>query len=85
MSAVAVLTLTIGRKAFPVVDLAEASARYQRFRGTKSSNHVPEGFVRDAGGSGLARVSYNGRVWAPSPWQPGAEPILEAVETEEQR
>ena len=79
MSASTSLTLTIGRKAFPVADLADASSRYQRWRGSKLSSRVPEGFVADASGTILARVSYNGRVWAPGPWQPGTEPILEAT------
>src|SRR5688572_7788758 len=73
----AALTLTIGRRSFPVANLADASARYQRFRGSKLSSRVPDGFVTDASGTRVARVSYNGRVWAPDPWQPGAEPILE--------
>lgn len=36
-----------------------ASARYQRYRGTKSSNYVPEGVVLDDAGTVVARVSYN--------------------------
>ena len=76
------MILTIGRKAFPVADLADASARYQRFRGTKSSNHVPEGVVTDANGTRVARISYNGRLWAPAPWQPGDEPMMEATQAE---
>jgi hypothetical protein len=74
------MKLTIGKKSFPVASLAEASARYQRFRGMKSSNRVGEGFVFDDHGVEVARVSYNGRVWAAGPWRPGREPIMEAVE-----
>lgn len=74
------MLLLIGRLSCPVLDLAAASARYQRFRGTKPADHVPEGLVRDDGGTLLARVSYNGPVWPAEPWHVGQRPILEAVD-----
>ena len=74
------MRLLIGKRSFPVVSLADASARYQRFRGTKSSDVVPEGLVKDDAGQLVAKVSYNGRVWSPGPWHAGMAPLLEAVE-----
>ena len=76
--AASTLTLTIGRKPFPVADLAAASVRYQEFRGHKSADHCPEGVVTDASGAFVARVSYNGRVWGNETWQSGQKPIMEA-------
>lgn len=73
------MMLHIGRHAFPVLDLAGASLRYQRFRGTKSSKVVPEGVVHDDSGAIVARVSYNGSVWPAAPWHPGQCPLLYAV------
>jgi len=73
------MKLTIGKQSFPVASLAEASARYQRFRGAKLSSRIGEGVVFDDAGIEVARVSYNGRVWAPGPWTSGREPIMEAV------
>jgi len=76
------MKLTIGKKSFPVASLAEASARYQQFRGAKLSSRIGEGVVFDEAGIEVARVSYNGRVWAPGPWTSGREPIMEAVEAD---
>ena len=76
------MILHVGKQQFVVESLADSSASYQRFRGTQSSTHVPEGVVRDATGSVVARVSYNGRVWGPGPWRSGAEPILEATDVD---
>jgi hypothetical protein len=76
------MNLTIGKKSFPVASLAEASARYQTFRGSKLSSRISEGLVFDDAGVEVARVSYNGRVWAPGPWVSGREPIMEAVEAD---
>ena len=74
------MLLLIGKRSFPVASLADASARYQRFRGLKSVDHVPEGLVQDDAGQVVAKVSYNGRVWPPGAWHAGLAPILEAVE-----
>jgi len=41
-----------------------------------------EGIVLDDDGVEVARVSYNGRVWAPGPWVSGRVPIMEAVEAD---
>jgi hypothetical protein len=37
-----------------------------------------EGEVFDQFGQLVARISYNGRIWAPTPWRPGDEPVAEA-------
>jgi len=76
------MRLVIGTKSFPVASLADASARYQRFRGSKISSRIGKGVVFDEHGVEVARVSYNGRVWAPGPWTSGREPIMEAVESD---
>jgi hypothetical protein len=76
------MKLVVGKKSFPVASLAEASARYQKFRGMKLSSRISEGLVFDDAGVEVARVSYNGRVWAAGPWRPGREPIMEAVEAD---
>ena len=75
------MKLIIGKKVFAVVSLADASVRYQRFRGTKSRTRVSEGVVTDEQGVVIATVSYNGRVWPPGMWKPGVNPILQATNT----
>lgn len=76
------MLLVIGKKSFPVAFLAEASARYQRFRGAKLSSRIGEGVVFDEHGVEVARVSCNGRAWAPGPWVSGRKLIMESVEAE---
>ncbi len=58
------VTLRIGRRAFRVSSLAEASARYaeERNRSGLGASRFREGRVVTAEGEVL-RVSYNGRVW----------------------
>lgn len=73
------MLLTIGKRSFPVASLADASIRYQQFRGTKSRTRCPEGLVMNEASEVVAKVSYNGRVWAPGPWTPGQQPMLEAI------
>jgi len=79
------MTLHIGRHAFPVLDLAAASLRYQQFRGAKSSKVVPEGVVHDDSGAVIARVSYNGSVWPAAPWHSGLRPLLYAIDDASRR
>ena len=59
------MILSIGHKFSPVASLADASVRYQRFRGAKLSSRIREGAVFDEHGDEVARVSGDGRVWAP--------------------
>lgn len=71
------LTLHVGNKAYPVADFAAASARYEQARGTRGASRMPQGRITDERGVDVARVSYNGRVWAPGPWQSGDEPLYD--------
>lgn len=77
------LQLIVGRKKFSVSSLAEASATFcaHRDRMSFGSREMPDGKVLE-GGSEIARVSYNGRVWAPGPWVAGATPLLEPAKAE---
>lgn len=72
------MLLRIGSKMYPVADLAEATARYQkeRDRSGKGGSSFPVGIVN----GGTHHISYNGRVWVGSPqsWTPGQQPVLEA-------
>ncbi|MBM4072623.1 MAG: hypothetical protein FJ271_27405 [Planctomycetes bacterium] len=72
------LTLTIGRLRADAIDLADASKVYCRIRAKRPSSRFPEGRVTDETGNFVARISYNGRVWASPTWQPGETPIMEA-------
>lgn len=60
-----------------VAHLADASAVYSRYRDASGlgASALPDGKVY-IGGRMVARVSYNGNVWRPEPWQPGAQPLL---------
>lgn len=80
------LTMYLGRhnKTFHAKDLREASAIYCRERDKSGlgASRWPEREVYDdslpTGEDIVARISYNGRVWAPGEWKPGVEPIMEA-------
>lgn len=71
-----VLTYKGGR--VPVASFAEASAIYSdaRDRSGKGYSTWPDGTVLE-GGKVIARVSYNGRVWAPGPWKSDAVPLYD--------
>lgn len=66
--------------------LAEASALYRRAcdahaeRTGRGASTMPEGVVYDVTGASprvVARVSWNGRVWAEQPWAPGDLPLFD--------
>ena len=61
----------------PVADLAEGSAAYNLYRKESGlgASHLSGGRVF-SGRALVARVSYNGNVWRPEGWKPGAEPLL---------
>jgi hypothetical protein len=66
------MTLTIhGRLTCDVADLIAASAAYAQARelSGKGASQFPEGKITE-GGQLIARVSYNGRVWAVDPAKP---------------
>lgn len=79
-AAVQPVTLRVGARTFPVASLAEASARYERFRGHKPSSLVKDGEVLDGAGRLVARVSYNAKVWPPEPWSEGQQPLFNPYE-----
>lgn len=61
--------------------LEELSRAYQEERnasGLGASEFGPA-IVRDADGSEIARISYNGRVWPAEPWRADLAPIMEAA------
>lgn len=63
-----------------VASLEDASRVYAELRdrdGTPSSRSA-DGIVKDREGRVVAIVSYNGRVWGPEGWRPGAKPLVEA-------
>jgi hypothetical protein len=78
----------------PVKDLAEASKLFQRYRDQHGfggsaarlrCGYVYEGDPEVPGRHNMvARVSYNGRVWGPGPWQGlHAKPLMEAQPPDE--
>ncbi|MGH8159278.1 MAG: hypothetical protein ACREPQ_14250 [Rhodanobacter sp.] len=71
-------TLKIGGKAVAVCDLYDASSHYQILRDDsgEGASTFPEGMVYN-GDVWVARISYNGRVWAPKPWAKGDLPLME--------
>jgi hypothetical protein len=70
------MKLHIGEKVFDVADLADASARFCQFRGSKGASQLPSGIVYKDGEE-VARVSYNGKVWPPGALLLGREPLYE--------
>jgi len=56
---------------------AEASRIYEERRDEsgEGASTFDDGAVRNDQGAILARISYNGRVWAPGPYDPDAVPI----------
>lgn len=83
--------LRIGRRAAqwrPIDSWAHASAEVRGFVEahdlTASGETGPMfsgGRVKDGRGCLVARVSYNGCVWGPAPWQSGAVPLYDPRET----
>ena len=82
------LALGIGRTRTlaAVASMAEASTLYRRAcaahaqRTGKGASTMPEGLVYDVAGAKpvvVARVSWNGRVWANKPWAAGDVPLYE--------
>jgi hypothetical protein len=71
------LTLTIPRRLTQdVVDFAAASAAYAQARDLSGEGYstFPEGVI-DRRGEFVAKVSYNGRVWAEREFTPGQRPL----------
>ncbi len=66
-----------GRLSREVATLQEASVRYESERDAsgEGASTFPDGDVLDPDGRTIARVSYNGRVWPPGPYDPAATPL----------
>lgn len=73
-----IMVLTIGRNSVPIVDFADASAKYSAIRNASGlgGSRLPEGKIYQAG-EVVARVSYNGRVWKAGEWKAGERPLYD--------
>lgn len=74
-------TMTLKGKTYTVETLAAASKLYCELRDESGlgSSQWPDAEVLDADGKPAARISYNGRVWSPEPWEwRKSTPIMEA-------
>lgn len=74
--------IQIGRKRYQVESLARASEMYcaARDKSGEGASRIPEGKIVTADGRFVARISYNGRVWAEENWSVGDKPIFFAKE-----
>ncbi len=70
-----------------VASYREASEAVRSFIGTRGASQCPRnmGLIAD-GGKIVARVSYNGRVWAGAEWKPGdpSVPLYDPRKEQEQ-
>lgn len=73
------LTLTFKKKTVAVVDYAEASARYSAARDNsgQGASTWGNGKIYDRNGTQIAYISYNGKVWAGTQYQPDATPLFD--------
>lgn len=69
----------------PVDGHADASRLYEARRDAsgEGASTFDDGHIVDAEGREVARISYNGRVWAPGPYDPQAEPLWDNREQTE--
>lgn len=75
------LKMKIKRRTYHPATLAEASSIYCTLRDEsgEGASTFRETEVVDQDGKFVARISYNGRVWANREWTSGEQPILEAA------
>ncbi|QDC39048.1 hypothetical protein GS397_06615 [Sphingobium yanoikuyae] len=71
----------ISHKGYPdlmATDWADASHQYceRRDQLGLGASMFPEAMIQIAG-MPVGRISYNGRIWMPGPWQPGDEPLFD--------
>jgi hypothetical protein len=71
----------ITQKAYPdlvAADWAEASRLYceRRDQLGLGASQYPEALIM-VGTTPVGRISYNGRIWMPGPWEPGDEPLFD--------
>lgn len=66
-----------GFKPIAVADFAEASHIYSERRedSGEGASTFAGGDVHDEDGVHIGRISYNGRIWAPGPFDPNDTPI----------
>jgi len=71
--------LQIGKCRFQVASFAEASEKYCTARDASGygASKIPPVKIVTADGTEIARISYNGRVWAPGEWKVGDAPIYD--------
>jgi hypothetical protein len=72
------MILKIGKRgSFAVTAFAEASAVYARVRdlSLEGASTFPDGTIHD-GRRIIARVSYNAKIWPPTKWHQGLEPLF---------
>lgn len=82
MKTTLMMTTCFGRRraTTAVISLEDASRVFAelRDRDDTPSSRASDGVVKDLDGRVVAIVSYNGRVWGPDGWRPGATPLVEA-------
>jgi hypothetical protein len=73
------MILKIGsRVSLAVASFEEASRVYAQYRDAslEGASTFPNGLILD-GNRVIARVSYNARVWPPTPWTHGQTPLFD--------
>lgn len=73
---VRILGRTTMLRAATIEELSAAYCRERDARGLGASQ-FSEAEVTDAAGGAMARISYNGRVWAAKPWAAGDQCIFD--------
>ena len=71
--------LQIGRRRYQVASFQEASEMFCRARDVmgEGASKTPKALIVDEMGKAFARISYNGRVWAGTEYDPNATPIYD--------
>jgi hypothetical protein len=67
--------LKIWRKAHSVSDLAKASKIFRDAVGDRGASMMPNGLLYNEKGEQVAYISYNGKVWAGTEYDPNAVPL----------
>lgn len=74
-----IMFLQMGRRRKQVESLKAASELYCQIRDASGAgaSTFPEGIIVDDAGNFMARISYNGRVWAQRNWTDSEVPIFD--------
>jgi hypothetical protein len=67
--------LKIWRKAHSVSDLEKASKIFRDAVGDRGASTMPNGLLYNDKGEQVAYISYNGKVWAGTEYDPNAVPL----------